>query len=103
MKKSGKQLSLFHLNISTPPFSFNDLASVLQGNELKFDIAGISESHLIQDSSAIHEIYKEEYNIEHTLTKSYYGGTFSYINDSLSYKVRKDLVIYKEKPLNLIL
>ena len=39
------------------------------------------------------------YNIEHTPTESSAGGTLIYIRDNLNYKVRKDLIMHKEKLL----
>ena len=48
-----KQLSLFHLNISSLPFHFEELTSVLDESKYKFDILGISESRLKLNSKII--------------------------------------------------
>ena len=44
-------------------------------------------------------MHKDRRNIEHTPTKSSCGVTLLYKSDSFNYKVRKCLVIYKEKHL----
>ena len=85
--------------VSCLPFHFDDLASVLEESEHKFNILEYQSQVLYWDSSTIQTIDVQRYNIEHTPTKSPCGYTLLYKNNSFNYKVRKNLIIHKEKHL----
>lgn len=55
----------------------------------------ISESKIIKNKQLIVEINLPDYSFEFCPTESSAGGTLLYIGNHLSYKVRKDLSIYK--------
>ena len=65
----------------------------------KFDIIAISESKIKDLKTCINKVELPNYQIEFTAPKSLKGGTLLYISNNHTYKVRKDLIIYKEKEL----
>ena len=67
--------------------------------KIKPEIIGISESRICKDKEPLTNICLKNYDIEQTKTESSKGGTLLYISESLNYKKRNDLKIYKTKEL----
>ena len=93
---------VFHLNINSLQYHFNELQTFLSNFPIDFQILGISESRRKADTSTITDIQLPGFNIEHMLTKSANGGPLFYIKDTINYKLRPDLNVEKEKELESI-
>ena len=98
-KNTNKHISFFHLNISSLPFHFEELSTLITEHNLNFDFLGISESRLKLNQNPLTSIQLPGYNIEYTPTECNNGGTLLYIKKGMNYKLRKDLQIYKPKQL----
>ena len=83
-----EKFSLFHLNISSLPYHFQDLNNLLKSLKKNFSIIGITESRLKVNSQPLINIDLNNYNIESTPTESEKGGTLLYISSDLNCKVR---------------
>ena len=88
-----KKISLFHLNISSLPYHFQDLNDLLKSLKKGFSIIGITETRLKVNSQPLINIDLNNYNIESTPTESEKGGALLYISSDLNYKIRNDLKI----------
>ena len=95
--KKDKYLSVFHLNIASLSFHFEELKVLLQILNYEFDIIAISESKVIKNRAPIIDLSIENYQMEVTETESEKGGTILYVSNKLNYKLRKDLEVYKPK------
>ena len=89
--------SLFHLNINSSQYHFNELQTFLSNCPFDFQILGTSESRLKTGISTIANIKLPGFNIEHRPTKSANGGALLYIKDTINYKLRPGLNVEKEK------
>ena len=85
------------LNISSLPYNFHQLETLLKTLKVKFDILGINESRLKTGKQPINNIDLQGYVVESTLTDASCGGALLYINKNINYKLRKDLKIHKSK------
>ena len=65
--------SVFHLNINSLQYHFNELQIFLSNCPIDFQILGISESRLKADTSTITIIQLPGFNIEHMPTKPVNG------------------------------
>ena len=83
-----KNLNFFHLNITTLPYHFLELHTLLATSEIKLDISVITESRLESNNSHLTNITLPNYNIEHCQTDGPNGGALLYIKD-----------IYKKKEM----
>ena len=99
MPDLDNSLSFFHLSISSLPFHFEELYTLLTSNNLKFDILCISGIRLKLNKTSLTSISLPDYKIECTTTESSNGGNLIYIKNGIKYKLRKDLQIYKNKEL----
>ena len=97
-----EKLYLFHLNVSSLPYHFQDLNDLLKSLKRNFSIIGITESQLKVNSQPLINIDVKNYNIENTPTESEKGRTLLYSSSHLNYKVRNYLKIYKAKELESI-
>ena len=95
--KNKESLSFFHLNISSLPFHFDEFSK--SAYKLPFDLLGITEPRLGINKLPLTKVQLPDYNFESTSTESSTGGTAIYIKKTLSYKLRKDLIIYKPSQL----
>ena len=95
MSDTENNFSFFHLNISSLPFHFEELQTLLTTYNLNFDILCISESRLKLNKKSLTSITLPGY----TTTEANKGGTLIYIKNDIKYKLRKDLQIYKTKEL----
>ena len=94
--------SVFHLNINSLQYHFDELQTFLSNCPIDFQILGISESRLKSNISTTTNIQLPGFNIEHMPTKSANGGALLYIKDTINYKLRPDLNVEKEKELESI-
>ena len=99
MPDLDNSLSFFYLNISSLPFHFEELYTLLTSNNLMLDILCISGIRLKLNKTSLTSISLPDYNIEYTTTESNIGGNLIYIKNGIKYKLRKDLQIYKNKEL----
>ena len=100
-KKFNKtnNFSIFHQNIHSLQYHFEDLKILLESLEHDFDIITISETKLQTNVFQTKNISLPNYQYEHTATEANKGGTLVYISNKLNYKPRKDLEIYETKNL----
>ena len=95
-------ISLFHLNINSLQYHFDELQTFLSNCPIDFKILGISESRLTTDISTTTNIQLPGFNIEHMSTRSANGSALLYIRGTINYKLRPDLNVEKEKELESI-
>ena len=76
-------LNFFHLNISSLPYHFPELETLLATSEIDFDIIGITESRLKSNKNHLTNITLPRYNIEHCSTDSTNGGALLYIKEDI--------------------
>ena len=86
-----------HLNISSFPYNFDQLETLLTTLKVKLDILGITESRLKTGKQPINNIDLKGYVVESTPTDASCGGAVLYINKNINYKLKKDLKIHKSK------
>ena len=98
-KNTNKHFSFFYLNISSLPFHFEELSTLISEHNLNFDFLGISESRLKLNQKPLTSVPLPGYNIEYTPTECNNGGTLLYVKKGINYKLRKDLQIYKPRQL----
>ena len=101
-KDTQNNLNFFHLNISSLPYHFPELETLLATSEIDFDIIGITESRLKSNKNHLTNITLPRYNIEHCSTDGTNGGALLYIKEDIIYKKRNDLKILKSKLLESI-
>ena len=98
-KNTNKHFSSFHLNISSLPFYFEELSTLISEHNLNFDFLGISESRLKLNQNPLTSVQLPGYNIEYTPTECDNEGTLLYVKKGVNCKLQKDLQIYKPKQL----
>ena len=94
--------SLFHLNINSLSFHYDELESLISKSKNNFQIIGISETRLAKTQETATNIHLKNYNIEHVPTESSNGGVVLYIKKAINYKLRPDLMIYKKRELESV-
>ena len=92
-ENSNDSLHFLHLNISSLPYYFSELQTLLSSTKVNFDIIGISESRIKQNKNPTYNINLQNYNTEHCTTETANGGILLYIKDNIIHKLRKDLKI----------
>ena len=90
-------LNFFHINISSLPYHFLELHTLLATSEIELDIIDITESRLKSNKSHLTNITLPNYNIEHCPTDGLNGGVLLYIKEDMIYKKRNHLKILKCK------
>ena len=93
---------MFHLNINSLSFHFDELESLISKSKNDFQIIGISETRLKKTQETTTNIQLENVNIEHVPTEAVNGGVLLYIKKTISYKLRPDLMIYKKRELGSV-
>ena len=93
---------LLHLNISSLPYNYEQLHTLLVEININFDIIGITETRLRTGQKALNNIGIEKYVIEHTTTDASCGGALLYIKEGITYKVQNELEITKSKELESV-
>ena len=91
----SRSLSIFHHNVCSLSKNFDQLHALLTKLDIDFDIIGITESRISKTNFSPTNIALANYVIEQTPTESNAGGALLYINRKHSYKIRKDLKLYK--------
>ena len=69
----GSSFSLFHWNINSFSFHFDELESLISKSKNDFQIIGISETRLKKTQETTTNIELENFNIEHVPTESANG------------------------------
>jgi len=87
--------SVFHLNIASLQFHFEELKILLTMLNFDFDCIMITETKLQKDVQPKIDINIPNYHLFHTATEAAKGGTLIYIANKLISKPRKDLEIYE--------
>ena len=90
-------LSVFHLNIASLQYHFEELKILLNMLDLVFDCIMITETKLQKHNAPKIDINIPNYHLFHTPTEASKGGTLIYISNKLISKPRKDLEIYESK------
>ena len=93
----SKSLSIFHHNVCFLSKNFDQLHALLTEIDIDFDFIGITESFISKTNFSPTNIVLANYAIEQTPTESNAGGALLYINRKQSYKLRKDLKLYKPR------
>ena len=93
----SKSLSIFHHNVCFLSKNFDQLHALLTEIDIDFDCIGITESFISKTNFSPTNIVLANYAIEQTPTESNAGGALLYINREQSYKLRKDLKLYKPR------
>ena len=83
-KNKNKHFSFFHLNISSLPFHFEELSTLISEHNLNFDFLGISESRLKLNQNPLTSAQLPGYNIEYNPTECNNGGTFLYVKERIN-------------------
>ena len=97
---SSKSFSIFHLNIHSIQKHIEELKTLLQLMNHKFDILAISESKIQKGRKPILDITIEGYQTPLGIpTESTKGGVLLYVSNELNFKPRNDLNIYQSKGL----
>ena len=91
----NKNSSVFHLNINSLQYHFDELQTYLSNCPIDFQILGISESRLKTDIWTTTNIQLPGFNIEHMPTKSANDGALLYIRDTINNRLRPDLNVEK--------
>ena len=91
----SKSLSIFHHNVCSLSKNFDQLHALLAELDIDFDFMGITKSRISKTNFSPRNIALANYIIEQTPTESNAGGALLYINRKHSYKIRKDLKLYK--------
>ena len=87
---------LFHINSYSLNKIFEELQNPLQSANINYDVTAITETRIPKNVSVTQNIVLNNCSFECTPTESSAGGTFLYIANCLSYKIRNDLTIYKK-------
>jgi len=87
--------SVFHLNIASLQFHFEELKILLKMLDFDFDCIMITETKLKKNVNPKISINIPNYHLFHTPTEAAKGGSLIYISNKLISKPRKDLEIYE--------
>ena len=91
----SKSLSIFHHNVCSLSKNFDQLHALLTERDIDFDFIGIIERCISKTNFFPTNIALGNYDIGQTPTESNTRGALLYINRKDSYKIRKDLNLYK--------
>ena len=83
--------SIFHLNIASLQYHFEDFQILLSTLDHEFDIISISETKINKNVLPHIDINIPNYQFEHTPSTATKGGTLIYILNKHNYKPRPDL------------
>ena len=90
-----KNLSIFHHNVCSYSKNFDQLRALLAELDIDFDFIGVTESSISKTNFSSTNIALANYTIEQTPAESNAEGALFYISRKHSYKIRKDLKLYK--------
>ena len=96
-KTKKNNLSIFHLNIASLSKHKEELETILNMLDFKFDIIGLTETKIRKHKAPIFDITLKGYKQCSTPTESENGRTILYIAKNYNCKPRKDLdsLLYK--------
>ena len=94
-----QNLTIFHLNIASLQFHFDDLLILLKSLKHDFDIIAISETKIQRGIPPAKNINIPNYKVYETSTEATKGGTLIYISNKWLPKPRKDLEICEAKKI----
>ena len=91
----SKSHSIFHHNVCSLSKNFDQLHALLTELDTDFDFIGITETRISKTDFSLTNIALANYAIEQTSTESNAERALLYINRKHSYKIQKDLKLYK--------
>ena len=83
------------MNISSTSYHIDDLTAFINNCKIKSKLIGLSETRLRKNRQSLSNIYLENYVYESTSTQSSKGRTMLYVDKQLTYRLRKDIMMYK--------
>ena len=90
LNASRGKINFMNVNIRSLSKNLDSLKECIKSCDCKFDIIGISETHLKEKPNVLQNI--DGFNIEHTnRIDRGKGGVCMYINEKIKYKLRTDL------------
>ena len=92
-------MSLMYLNKSSLPYHIDELPNLLSKLNTNFKVIGITESRITTKKDEMNCTELNNYNNEHTHTKSDKGGALLFISKQLNYNYRNDLKMHQDKTL----
>ena len=98
----GNPFFLFHLNINSLSFHFDELERLISQSKNDFQIIGISKTRHKKTQETTTNILLENYTTEHAPIESVNGEVLLYIKNTINYKLRADLMIYKKGELESV-
>ena len=98
----SKRLIMFHHDVCSLSKNFNQLHALLTELDIDLDFIGITESHISKKNVSPTNIVLANYTIEQTPTEFNAGGALLYNNRKHSYKIRKDLKLYKSHKIESV-
>ena len=104
-KNNKNNLSLFHLNKASLQKHKEELETILNTINLKFEVLGITETKIRGNIEPITNINLEGYQIYSTPTEAEKRGVLIYVVDHMSTKPLKNLnkIMYKPQQLESVL
>ena len=87
------------MNISSISYHIDNLTAFINNCKIKPKVIGLSETRLRKNRQPLSNINLENYVYESTPTESSKGGTMLYVDKQLTYRLRKDLMMYKSKEI----
>ena len=87
------------MNISSISYHSDDLTAFINNCKIKPKVIGLSETRLRKNRQPLSNINLENYVQESTPTESSKGRTVLYVDKQLTYRLRKDLMMYKSKEI----
>ena len=99
--KKNNHISFLHLNIRSLTKHFDNFQELLNSLDIRFKIIALSETRLITNSLAPHNLCIDGYSLVSNSTEASAGGTAIYVCNSLNYRNRQDLSsdMYQSKKL----
>ena len=99
--KKNNHISFLHLNIRSLTKHFDNFQELLNSLDIRFKIIALSETRLITNSLAPHNLCIDGYLLVSNSTEASAGGTAIYVCNSLNYRNRQDLSsdMYQSKKL----
>ena len=91
----SKRLWIFHLNVCSLSKNFDQLHALLPELDTDLDFIGITKTRISKTDFSPTNIALANYAIKQISTESNSEGALLYINRKHSYKIQKDLKLYK--------
>ena len=100
-KNNSVRLSLLSLNINGLPKKKDELSTLMETLDCKFDIIGLTETHL-NEVSAKHATLEDYILVSNSRKKKSWGGVAIYLRSDMTFKRRTDVDIFEEGVLESI-